>query len=295
MSSDSDSKERKLEEAAAAAAETEAAAEETAKEETAQGALFNAPLTDERLKAVIEAIIFASDTPLSASDIFRVLYGVPRDRVRPVLKAMIAEGEQKAREGNTGFVLQEVAGGYQYRTVASVSPWLKKLQKTRPWRLTQASLETLAIVAYKQPITRGEIDQLRGVDSSAVLVKLLEKRLVKPVGRKEVPGYPMMYGTAPGFLEFFGLNELKDLPTLREIKELGDLGEAEAEVPEEIRQYMEERRRQIEAEQDGLLAEGQPAEGEVSPPASDAAVESEKKDVSYESIAGTDSKPEEGS
>lgn len=219
-----------------------------------QGDLFSPKLSDDRLRSVIESIVFASDKPVSLAVILSTLGRIKRSRVREALKQMIEEGDEQERSGTRGFVLREVAGGYQYRTIADNAFWLKKLQKERPWRMTQAALEVLATVAYKQPITKGEIDALRGVDSGAVLSKLVDKRLIKPVGRKEVPGYPMQYGTSDYFLEFFGLKSTGDLPTLREIKELTEI-EDEVEIPEEVRQFEEERRRQIEAEQDALASE----------------------------------------
>ncbi len=265
---------------------------------TSQGDLFTTNLTDERLRSVLESLIFNSSHPISALDLCRVLWGTPRERVRAMLKAMTAEGEEKAKAVTSGFVLREVAGGYQYRTIAENAHWLKKLQKQRPWRLTQASLETLAIVAYKQPLTRGEIDETRGVDSSAVVVKLLEKRLIKPVGRKEVPGYPMMYGTTPAFLEFFGLKDLRDLPTLKEIKDMNLLEEATQEIPEEARAYLEEQRLKIEREQDaalGIFDEEESPEAQAAPAAEPAPAQA-GGEVSYESLspgAGA-KKPEEG-
>ncbi len=265
---------------------------------TSQGDLFTTNLTDERLRSVLESLIFNSSHPISALDLCRVLWGTPRERVRAMLKAMTAEGEEKAKAATSGFVLREVAGGYQYRTIAENAHWLKKLQKQRPWRLTQASLETLAIVAYKQPLTRGEIDETRGVDSSAVVVKLLEKRLIKPVGRKEVPGYPMMYGTTPAFLEFFGLKDLRDLPTLKEIKDMNLLEEATQEIPEEARAYLEEQRLKIEREQDaalGIFDEEESLEAQAAPAAEPAPAQA-GGEVSYESLspgAGA-KKPEEG-
>ena len=233
-------------------AEEEAEEEDLGEESDDEASGLARKLSDERLRSVIESLIFASPKPLALTSISNLLRPVARKRVRELLETIIAEGAQREQLGEGGFALKEVAGGYHYRTLAENAPWLKKLQKTRPWRLTQATLEVLAIVAYKQPITRGEVEQLRGVDSSAVMTKLIERRLIQPAGRKEVPGWPMMYATTPSFLEFFGLKTLKDLPTLREIKELTEL-EDEVEVPEELRAFEEERRKQIEAEQDGLL------------------------------------------
>jgi segregation and condensation protein B len=114
-----------------------------------------------------------------------------------------------------------VAGGYQIRTRAEFSGYLQQLQKQRPLRLSQAALDTLAIVAFKQPVTRGEVDGVRGVDSGGVLKSLLERRLLRIAGHREVPGRPMLYGTTRRFLEIFGLESLKQLPSLREVEALG--------------------------------------------------------------------------
>ncbi|MCB0219936.1 MAG: SMC-Scp complex subunit ScpB [Chrysiogenetes bacterium] len=275
-------------------AEEEAEEEDLGEESDDEAGGLARRLSDERLRSVIESLIFASPKPLALTSIANLLRPVKRKRVREVLDAIIAEGAERELAGTHGFVLKEVAGGYHYRTVADNAPWLKKLQKTRPWRLTQATLEVLAIVAYKQPITRGEVEQLRGVDSSAVMTKLIERRLIQPAGRKEVPGWPMMYATTPSFLEFFGLKTLKDLPTLREIKEITDL-EDEVEVPEELRAFEEERRKQLEAEQDGLLEDddeyermaAERGEGEEAPEDGEASEdEEESKGVSFDDLSG---------
>jgi segregation and condensation protein B len=116
----------------------------------------------------------------------------------------------------------EVAGGYQFRTKAENSPWIFKLNKARPVRLSRASLETLAIVAYRQPVTRPEIDDIRGVDSGPVLRTLLERNFVRILGKREEAGSPLIYGTTKDFLSFFNLRNLGELPSLREYTELGE-------------------------------------------------------------------------
>jgi hypothetical protein len=113
-----------------------------------------------------------------------------------------------------------VAGGYQIRTRAEFSGYLQQLRRERPLRLSQASLETLAIIAYKQPVTRAEIEDVRGVDSGAVVKTLLDRRLVRITGHREVPGRPLLYGTSKRFLEIFGLESIRQLPSLRELEEL---------------------------------------------------------------------------
>jgi segregation and condensation protein B len=126
------------------------------------------------------------------------------------------------REGISGIVLHEVAGGWQLRTSPDNADFARRFLRVRPQRLTRAALETLAIVAYRQPVTRPEIEEIRGVDCGAVVKALLERRLVKILGKKEEPGRPILYGTTREFLEFFALKDLASLPTLREFHELSE-------------------------------------------------------------------------
>jgi len=176
------------------------------------------------LKKQLEAFIFASDTPLSL-DRLSALVEQPRAELRPLLNELLGEYPL----GERGFYLAEVAGGYQFRTDAALAPWLRKLGKERPFRFSRAALETLAIVAYRQPITRAEIEYLRGVDSGGVMKTLLEKNLLRILGKKDIPGRPLMYGTSRQFLELFGLRDLDDLPTLKEFAALDP--ELEEAVP----------------------------------------------------------------
>lgn len=167
------------------------------------------------LKKLLEAYIFASDTPLTLDRLSNLLER-PRGELRPCLDALCADHASGLR----GFYLAEVAGGYQFRTDPQLAPWLRKLSKDRPYRFSQAALESLAIIAYRQPITRAEIEYLRGVDSGGVIKTLLEKNLLRVLGKKEIPGRPLMYGTSRQFLELFGLKDLNDLPTLKEFAAL---------------------------------------------------------------------------
>ncbi len=186
---------------------------------------------DKDLRALTEAYIFASDAPLSI-DRLQLLLEQPRSLVREILDDLVAE---YAGEGK-GIYLAEVAGGYQFRTRLEYAQQMRKLAKERSFRFSQAALETLAIIAYRQPVTRGEIEYLRGVDSGGVMKTLLEKNLLKILGKKDVPGRPLMYGTSRHFLELFGLRDLSELPTLKELVALDpQLEEAlplEAERPE---------------------------------------------------------------
>ncbi len=139
--------------------------------------------------------------------------------------------EYNDRQG--GIYLQEVAGGFQFRTRPELSPWIKKLRSTKPHSLSPQAMETLAIIAYKQPIVKSEIESIRGVDVGAPLKSLLDKKLIRIVGRKDVPGKPIIYGTTKKFLEVFNLKDLMDLPNLREFKELNQQQElVEQEIVE---------------------------------------------------------------
>ncbi|MEN6374152.1 MAG: SMC-Scp complex subunit ScpB [Smithella sp.] len=178
----------------------------------------------ENYKAIIEALILTSETPLTLEKIYAVLNDIEKSEVKNTLQQLIAEYEER----QSGIYLVEVAGGFQFRTRPELSPWVKKLKGTKPASLSPAALETLAIVAYRQPIVKAEIEDIRGVDVSAPLKGLLEKKLVRIVGRKDVPGKPIIYGTTKKFLEVFNLRDLSELPTLRELKELNEQKEVEA-------------------------------------------------------------------
>lgn len=178
-------------------------------------------MESERLKSILESLIFVSDEPVPLQRLGQ-LVGM---KDKKALKAALDElrDESVARKG--GIELIEVAGGYQFRTNSENSQWVNKLFEERPQKLTRPSLETLAIVAYRQPITRMDAERIRGVDSGGVLKTLLERNLLRIVGRSDAPGRPVLYGTTTEFLEFFGLKDLNDLPPLRDIAELGDATE----------------------------------------------------------------------
>lgn len=170
----------------------------------------------EGLKAIIEALIFASELPLNIEKLADVLEGVGKKDIRDCLSRLVEEYQRETR----GFCIVEVAGGYHFRTKNEWSPWIKKLKKGKPATLTPAMMETLAVIAYRQPVLKAEIDKVRGVDTGGAIKKLLERKLVRIVGRKDVPGKPIIYGTTQRFLEVFNLKDLAELPTLRELKEL---------------------------------------------------------------------------
>lgn len=166
-----------------------------------------------RLCSILESLIFVAAEPVSAVRLARA----SRTKVavvRRVLERIASEYEPR------GMRLTEVAGGFQFRSAPENGDYVRDFATQRPVRLTRAQLETLAIIGYRQPVTRPEVEEIRGVDSGSALKVLLERELVKIIGRKEEVGRPLMYGTTPTFLEFFGLKSLGDLPTLREFSEL---------------------------------------------------------------------------
>ena len=178
-------------------------------------------------KAVIEALVFVSESPVGLDSIREVLSDIPKKDLQRMLGEMIEEYKTAPR----GFTLIEVGGGYQFRTRTEYAEWVKKLKKIKPFALSQPSLETLAILAYKQPVLRTEIEKIRGVDSGGVLRTLLEKKLIKILGKKDVPGKPLVYGTSKRFLEMFGLKDLSGLPTLKDLAGLGPLPPQEEVLP----------------------------------------------------------------
>lgn len=169
----------------------------------------------DRLKSICEALIFVSEEALPFRKINAVLEGVGAPELRDVLSELMEQWQQQ----DCGIILVEVAEGYQFRTRPENTEWIKMLIKYKPSRLSKPALETLAIIAYNQPATKPEIEAIRGVDCSSSLSQLLEKGLIKIMGRKEVPGKPFIYGTTRKFLEVMGLKDLAALPTLKEIEE----------------------------------------------------------------------------
>jgi segregation and condensation protein B len=168
------------------------------------------------LRQIVEALLLAAHEPLSLQRLAGIATEASSAAVEEAIDALNAEYEASGR----AFRIEPVAGGFQIRTLAELAPWIAALRPAPPLRLSRAALETLAIVAYKQPITRAEVEHVRGVDVGAVLRSLLERHLVRVAGHREVPGRPMLYATSRRFLEVFGLASLADLPTLREIEEL---------------------------------------------------------------------------
>ena len=170
----------------------------------------------ERLKSIIESLLFASDKPVSMKRLGELTHEKDAGHVAAAVETL------RADYADRGVVLHEVAGGFQFRTNPMNAHWVRELVAGKPVKLSRAQLETLAIIAYRQPITRPEVDEIRGVDSGGTVKTLLDRGLVRVLGKKEEPGRPMLYGTSPVFLEFFNLKDLKDLPTLREFYELSE-------------------------------------------------------------------------
>src|SRR3984893_7343342 len=171
-------------------------------------------MDEERLKAILESLLFAAGEPVPLARLAAVLDNVARDAIKKALGEMILGYGAGAR----GVMLEEVAGGYQLRTPKEHALYVRKLLAAKPPRLSRPLLETVAIVAYRQPITRPEIEQLRGVDCGGVIDTLTERRLIQIAGRKEAPGRPIMYTTTREFLELFGLKDLSGLPDLEELR-----------------------------------------------------------------------------
>lgn len=167
-------------------------------------------------RRIVEALVLSSPEPISAARLAEIIPYCEAGEVKDLVNELNTEYAEQDRS----FEIWEVAGGFQIRTRAEFSGYLQKLQKERALRLSQAALETLAIIAYRQPVTRAEIEDVRGVDAGATVKSLLERHLIRIAGQREVPGRPMLYGTTRRFLEIFGLESLKNLPTLRELDEL---------------------------------------------------------------------------
>ena len=193
-------------------------------------------------KAQLEAVLFVASRPVSLGALVRLI-GDEKRVIREALRELQEDCAQR------GVVLVEIGGGWQLRTKSEHSDLIRAFLQNKPARLSRAALETLAIVAYKQPLTRAEVEDIRGVDCGAVLRGLLERRLLRILGKKEEPGRPLLYGTSPGFLEVFGLKNLRELPTLREFVELTDehqrMVERQAPDPEEakaqeLKEYLDE-------------------------------------------------------
>lgn len=179
------------------------------------------------MKSAIEALFFVSSNPLSLDRLKSIFEEAPPEQIEAQIQVLRHEYDERG----AGIMLAEVAGGFQLATRPENVSWIRKFKSVKvSAKLSKPALETLAIVAYKQPITRMEVEAIRGVNIGGIMRNLMERRLVKIVGKKDVPGKPMMYGTTIEFLQYFGLKDLSALPTLKEFQEL----EAGEEVMEEV-------------------------------------------------------------
>jgi segregation and condensation protein B len=172
----------------------------------------------EDIQPIIESLLFVSETPLTIDQIRKVLDIEDNREIQSALQELSKTYED--RKG--GFLLREVAGGYQLRTRPEYNKWIKRLLQPQPVRLSKAALETLAVIAYKQPIMRSDIEHIRGVDCGGIIRMLLNRKLIRILGRKDIPGRPLIYATTRQFLEVFDLKDLKDLPSPKEIEALNN-------------------------------------------------------------------------
>lgn len=188
-------------------------------------------MEDHQLKSAIEALLFVSGNPLTLDR----LKGIFEAEATPdQIEEQVRTLQQDYSDRGAGIMVSEVAGGYQFATRPEHFSWIRKFKSVKvSSKLSKPALETLAIVAYKQPITRTEVEAIRGVNIGGIMRNLMERRLVKIVGKKDVPGKPMMYGTTLDFLQYFGLKDLSALPTLKEFQELEAGEEIMEEVPSE--------------------------------------------------------------
>lgn len=177
----------------------------------------NEPLAPEQAKRIIEALLFASSKAMTANEIRKVMKSLTVKEIENLITELSAE---YVRDGRS-FEIVPIAGGYEISTKREFAPWIFRVElQKKAKQVTQSALETLSILAYKQPITRAEIEELRGVDVSGVMTTLTERNFIKIVGKKEVPGRPFLYGTTEKFLEHFGLKSLEELPNIQEIKNI---------------------------------------------------------------------------
>ncbi|MGV7229244.1 MAG: SMC-Scp complex subunit ScpB [Nitrospirales bacterium] len=193
----------------------------------------------EDIKATLEALLFVSHDPLTMEKLASVLEGVPKSTLKTTMQVLQDEYEQVGR----GLLITEVAGGFVMVTRPEHSAAIKRLSKAKTsTKLSRSALEAMAIISYKQPITRSEIEKIRGVETSGVLRTLLDQKMIRIVGRQEIPGRPILYGTGKQFLQRFGLRDLRDLPPLKELKDLGASESLSLELPFDSQDSQEESR-----------------------------------------------------
>ncbi|HAM50582.1 MAG TPA: SMC-Scp complex subunit ScpB [Nitrospiraceae bacterium] len=170
-------------------------------------------MEDQEKKSLLEALLFLSGEPITVSSL-KSITDMDEPEIRRTIDELISD--YKSRDG--GVLITEIANGYQMVTNIRYAPWLRKLRGSQgSSKLSMPALETLAIIAYKQPIIKAEVEQIRGVNSDGIIKSLLERRLIRILGRKEAPGKPLLYGTTKEFLQYFGLKDLTELPTLKDL------------------------------------------------------------------------------
>jgi len=171
-------------------------------------------MDDFDVKPILESFFFVLDSPIRLEALVEILPESNKEAILEGIRRIQAEYGDRSK----GIELAEIAGGYQFRTKPGWAEWIHRLKRAKAVKLSQAALETLAIVAYRQPVIRPTVEEIRGVDTGSVLHTLLEKGLIKIMGRKELPGRPLVYGTTKAFLELFSLNSVSDLPKLQEVQ-----------------------------------------------------------------------------
>ncbi len=166
-------------------------------------------------KQILEALLFVSDVPLKSDKIAQIM-----EIDAKTVAILVDELKKEYQSREQSFNIREISGGYQFYTLPEYSSWIKKMFAAQENRLSTASIETLAIIAYKQPITRLEIEEIRGVSVSHTIKKLIDKKVITLAGRKKVPGRPILYRTTPFFLKYFGLKDISEMPQLADFKDL---------------------------------------------------------------------------
>jgi segregation and condensation protein B len=192
------------------------------------------PLAEERLRAIIESLLLVSSDPVPVQRLVEVIQtedpSTDADAIKVAAEGLVERYGNPERQVARGFRVEDIGGALQLRTVAENAPYVRCFLTAKPQRLSKPSLETLAIIAYRQPVTKPEVESIRGVDSGATLKLLLERDLVRILGKKEEVGRPIIYGTTKYFLEFFGIRALSELPTLREYHELDEEHQKEVDA-----------------------------------------------------------------
>ena len=237
----------------------------------------------EDIKNIVESLLFVSEDPLTIGSIKNVLEVEDPKEIRNALLELAEDYENRSG----AFLLHEVAGGFQIRTRPEYNQWVKRLIQPKASRLSKAALETLAIIAYKQPIIRSDVEHIRGVDCGGVIRILLERKLIRVLGRKEIPGRPLIYGTTKQFLEVFDLKNLRDLPTPKEIEELrASLAEdADSEMETQPSDAVPEQESQLDKDEDEENAQSEEVVLDPKKPMEDIQQQTESPNSSEENAA----------